>query len=72
MATKFIFKCPPTVTTEAYCVKCKKMVTITAPEMVKYSTGRYALTGHCPHDGQKCFKIISKAKAMLLYPSLSE
>lgn len=48
-----------TVTHPMYCVKCRTMVTITAPKRVVFKSSRHALQGKCPHCNTSTYKIIS-------------
>jgi len=49
-----------TTTMQMYCVKCRTMVTITAPKKVVMKSSRHALQGKCPHCNTSTYKIISK------------
>jgi endogenous inhibitor of DNA gyrase (YacG/DUF329 family) len=42
---------------EAYCVKCKKKVTVKNPEKIIMKNKRPATKGTCPICGTKVFKI---------------
>lgn len=42
---------------KAYCVKCKKMVTMRNPVKVTMKNGRKATQGTCPNCGTKVFRI---------------
>ncbi len=42
---------------EAYCVKCKKKVTVKNPEKIIMKNKRPATKGTCPNCGTKVFKI---------------
>jgi endogenous inhibitor of DNA gyrase (YacG/DUF329 family) len=42
---------------EAYCVKCKKKVTVKDPEKIIMKNKRPATKGTCPICGTKVFKI---------------
>ena len=46
---------------EAYCVKCRKKVTIQSPEQITMKNGKPATRGICPNCGTKVFRI-GKAK----------
>lgn len=48
------------VTEQMYCVKCRTMVTVTAPKKVNMKSNRPALKGTCPHCSTSTFKIMSK------------
>lgn len=48
------------VTQQMYCVKCRTMVTITAPKKVVMKSSRHALQGNCPHCSTKTYKIVTK------------
>ena len=43
--------------TEAYCVKCKKKVTMANEQAVSLKNGRPAKKGSCPNCGTKVFRI---------------
>ncbi len=43
--------------TEAYCVKCKKKVTMKNEQTVTMKNGRKAKKGECPVCGTKVFRI---------------
>ncbi len=43
--------------TEAYCVKCKKKVTMKDEKSVTLKNGKPAKQGICPECGTKVFKI---------------
>lgn len=43
--------------TEAYCVKCKKKVTIKNAEQVTMKNGRPAVRGVCPVSGTGVYRI---------------
>lgn len=47
-------------THQMYCVKCRTMVTITAPKKVVMKSSRHALQGKCPHCSVSTYKIITK------------
>ena len=47
-------------THKMYCVKCRTMVTITAPKKVVMKSSRHALHGSCPHCNTSTYKIIAK------------
>jgi len=42
---------------EAYCVKCKKKVSVKDPKQIKMKNGRPATQGTCPSCGTKVFRI---------------
>jgi len=42
---------------EAYCVKCRKKVSIQAPKVVKLSNGRPATKGECPKCGTVVYRL---------------
>ncbi|UZE92440.1 MAG: hypothetical protein IB616_01115 [Methanosarcinales archaeon] len=42
---------------EAYCVKCKKKVTVQNPQQVIMKNKRKATKGTCPNCGTKVFRI---------------
>jgi len=46
---------------EAYCVKCRKKVTMQNPEEITMKNGKPASRGVCPNCGTKVFRI-GKAK----------
>lgn len=46
---------------DAYCVKCRKKVTIQNPEQITMKNGKPATRGVCPNCGTKVFRI-GKAK----------
>ena len=46
---------------EAYCVKCRKKVTMSSPEQITMKNGKPATRGICPRCGTKVFRI-GKAK----------
>ena len=46
---------------EAYCVKCRKKVTMQNPEQITMKNGKPASRGVCPNCGTKVFRI-GKAK----------
>lgn len=48
------------VTQPMYCVKCRTMVTITAPKKVVMKSNRHALQGKCPHCTTNTYKIVAK------------
>lgn len=41
----------------AYCVKCKKKVTVNGPKKIKMKNGRPATKGTCPKCKTKVFRI---------------
>jgi hypothetical protein len=41
----------------AYCFKCRKKVLVKDPQQITMANGRPAITGSCPTDGAKVFKI---------------
>lgn len=41
----------------AYCVKCKKKVTIKNPKRIRIKNGKPATRGTCPRCGTKVFRI---------------
>ena len=41
----------------AYCVKCRKSVTMQSAKSVKLKNGRPAMQGVCPSCGTKVFRI---------------
>ncbi len=43
--------------TEAYCVKCKKKVTMKDEQTVTLKNGKKAKKGVCPNCGTKVFRI---------------
>ncbi len=43
--------------TEAYCVKCKKKVTMKNEQAVTLKNGKPAKKGECPNCGTKIFRI---------------
>ncbi len=43
--------------TQAYCMKCRKMVEVQEPQIVTYSNGAIAITGACPISGTRLSKI---------------
>ena len=43
--------------TQAYCMKCRKMVEVREPQIVTYSNGAIAITGACPISGTRLSKI---------------
>jgi len=45
----------------AYCMKCRKKVTIKNPQQVTLANGRSAIQGMCPVCGTKVFKFVGKA-----------
>lgn len=45
-----------------YCVKCRTMVTITAPKKVVMKSSRHALQGNCPHCNTATYKIVAKTE----------
>lgn len=45
-------------TVQMYCVKCRTMVTITAPKKKVLKSGRPALEGKCPHCSCTTNKLI--------------
>lgn len=47
-------------TQQMYCVKCRTMVTTTAPKKVVMKSSRHALQGKCPHCSTSTYKIIAK------------
>lgn len=49
-----------TSTHPMYCVKCRTMVTITAPKRVVLKTSRHALHGTCPHCNTSTYKLVAK------------
>jgi Zn finger protein HypA/HybF involved in hydrogenase expression len=51
-----------TVNHPMYCVKCRTMVTITAPKKVVMKSSRHALQGNCPHCNTSTYKIIAKTE----------
>ena len=51
-----------TKTMQMYCVKCRTMVTITAPKKVVMKSSRHALQGKCPHCSISTYKIIAKSE----------
>jgi hypothetical protein len=71
MPTVQPYKTDSSHTETMYCVKCRQMVVVTAPELVKYKNDRYALRGKCPHTGVMCYKVISKARAKQLVPEIA-
>lgn len=42
---------------KAYCVKCKKMLEMSAPKKVKMKNGRAATKGKCPKCGTGMYRI---------------
>ena len=44
--------------TQAYCVKCRKMVEVKDPKRIVFSNGRPAIAGTCPISGTKVFRIV--------------
>lgn len=48
-----------TKTQQMYCVKCRTMVTVTAPKKVSMKSNRQAMQGKCPHCSTNTYKIIS-------------
>lgn len=44
--------------TQAYCVKCRKMVEIKDPRRTVFANGRHAIGGTCPVSNTKVFRII--------------
>ncbi|MFC1957036.1 ferritin family protein [Chloroflexota bacterium] len=44
--------------TQAYCVKCRKMVEIKDPKRTVFKNGRPAIAGTCPISDTKVFKIV--------------
>jgi RNase P subunit RPR2 len=43
-----------------YCVKCRTMVTISAPKRVVLKNDRHALKGTCPHCTTSTYKIVAR------------
>ena len=43
-----------------YCVKCRTMVTVTAPKRVVLKNDRNALKGACPHCTTSTYKIVAR------------
>lgn len=56
-------------TEKIYCVKCRRHIVVSAPELVKFSNGRHALRGRCPHCQTGCYQLISKDRADSLQTS---
>ena len=44
--------------TQAYCVKCRKMVEVKDPKRIVFSNGRPAITGICPISNTKVYRIV--------------
>ena len=42
-----------------FCVKCRKQVELSNPEIVTMSNGRKAVKGKCPHCGTTVFRFVS-------------
>jgi hypothetical protein len=57
--------------TEAFCVRCRKMVTMQNEHEVQYSNKRWAKKGTCPECGGKVAKTIPKKKNLIerLFPT---
>lgn len=47
-------------TAQMYCVKCRSMVTVTAPKRVVMKSNRHALQGNCPHCSYSTYKIVAR------------
>ena len=47
-------------THQMYCVKCRTMVSVTAPTKVVFKSNRHALQGICPFCSTKTYKITAK------------
>lgn len=43
-----------------YCVKCRTMVSISAPKRVVLKNDRHALKGTCPHCETSTYKIVPR------------
>lgn len=42
----------------AYCVKCRKKVEMSNPQLVSFPNGRKAYKGTCPYCGTKIYRFV--------------